>query len=120
MEDGGFNLQEDKLTRGVLVLAISLSEVIKDALKLQTFHRMKQNGMSEEDIERWQGVLMDLDAALDQIKGDDSVAHALHQLGNGFNKLVKHTLSTALNSHSSKVQMPEDKHGDAAVRTRTK
>jgi len=120
MEDGGFNLREDKLTRGVLVLAVSLSEVIKDALKLQTLHRMKQNDMSEEDIERWQGVLMDLDAALDQIKGDDSVARALHQLGHGFNKLVNYTLSTALNSDSFEVKMPEDKYGDATVRTRTK
>jgi len=117
MEDGGFNLREDRVTRGVLVLAISLSEVIKDALKLQTIHRMKQNGMSEEDIEGWQGILMDLDAALDQIKGDDSVERALHQLGHGFNKLINHTLSTALNSDSFGIAMPEGKHGDAAVRT---
>jgi hypothetical protein len=105
MEGGGFNLREDRLNRGVLVLAMSLSEVIKDALKLQTLHRMKKNGMNEEDSERWQDVLMDLDAALDQIKGNDSVACALHQLGHGFNKVVNHTLSTALNSDSFEVEM---------------
>lgn len=105
MEDGGFNLREDKLTCGVLVLAISLSEVIKDALKLQTLHQIKKNGMSEDDMERWRGVLMDLDAALDQIRGDDCVARALHQLGHDFSKVVDHILSTALNPDPQKVEL---------------
>jgi hypothetical protein len=117
MEGMGLNLWEDKLARAVIVLAISLSEVIKDALKLQALHQMKHNGMSEEDIERWRGVLMDLDAALDQIRGDDSVSRALHQLGHGFNILVDHTLSTALNPDSFKLEIPEDGDGNTAVRT---
>jgi len=96
----GFDLGDDRLTTGVLALSISLSEVIKDALKLQTLHRMKRNGISEEDIERWRSALMDLDAALDQIKGNDGAASVLHQLRDGVDNLVDHILSTALNSGS--------------------
>lgn len=96
----GFDLGEDKVARGVLVLAVSLSEVIKDALKLQTLDRMKQNGMRDEDIERWRSTLMDLDASLDQIKGNDGVANALCQQGDGVDSLVDHILSAALNSNS--------------------
>jgi len=105
MEDGGFNLREDQLTRGVLILAISLSEVIKDALKLQTLHQIKKNGMSEEDMERWCGVLMDLDAVLDQIRCDDCVEQALNQLGHDFSRVVDHILSTALNPDPFKVEL---------------
>ncbi|MBE0415284.1 MAG: gas vesicle protein K [Dehalococcoidia bacterium] len=100
-------------------MAISLSEIIKDALKLQALHQIKQNGVSEEDIERWRGALMDLDAALDQIKGNDGVARSLHQLGHGFNNLVDHILSTALNpdSLSHKVEILEGRASE--VRTPT-
>ena len=100
MERAEFDLGEDRVARGVLALAISLSEVIKDALRLQTLDRMRQNGMGDEDVERWRGVLMDLDAALDQIKGSDGVANALCQLGNGVDSLIDHILSAALNSNS--------------------
>lgn len=96
----GSDLGEERLTRGVLALAISLSEVVKDALKLRTLDRMKQDGMREEDVERWRGALMDLDAALDQIKGSDGVASVFHQLRDGVDTLVDHILSTALNSNS--------------------
>jgi len=97
----GFDLGVDKVNRGVLALSISLSEVIKDALKLQALHQMKRNGISEEDIERWRGALMDLDAALDQIKGNGEVASVLNRIGDGFDNLVDHILSTILNSDSS-------------------
>ena len=96
----GFDLGEDKVTRGVLVLAISLSEVIKDALRLQTLERMRRNGMREADIERWRAALMDLDAALDHIKGSDGVANVFYQLRDGVDSLVDHILSTALSSDS--------------------
>ena len=104
MEESGFNLGEDKITRGVLVLAISLSEIIKDALKLQTLHQIEKNGLSEEEMERWSGVLMDLDAALDQIRGDDCVVRALHQPGHDFSKVVDYILSTVLNSDDFEVE----------------
>jgi len=97
----GFDLGEGKVNRGVLALSLSLSEVIKDALKLQALHQMKGSGMREEDIERWRSALMDLDAALDQIKGNGEVASVLNRFGDGFDNLVDHILSTALNSDSS-------------------
>jgi len=87
--------------RGVLALAITLSEITKDALKLDSLHRMQQNSVSEEEIERWRVTLMDLDAALDQIRGDKGVAPTLRRSGHDFDRLVDHLLSAALNPHSS-------------------
>lgn len=81
-------------------MAIGLSEIIKDALKLDSLHRMQQNGVSEEEIERWRVTLMDLDAALDQIKANKGVAPALRQSGHGFDSLVDHLLFAALNPDS--------------------
>lgn len=114
-----FDPGKDKLTTGVLALAISLSEVIKDALKLQAHHGMKRNGLSEEDIERWRSALMDLDAALDQLKGNDGVASVLHQPRDGIDSLVDHILSTALNPDSLSHQGRELEGRDSGVRTPT-
>ena len=116
----GSDLGEDRITRVVLALAISLSEVVKDALKLQTLDRMKQDGLREEDIERWRGILMDLDAALDQLKGSDGVSSVIHQLRDGVDTLVDHILSTALHSDSyfNKIEIYRDLGGEAGeVRT---
>jgi len=100
MKSTGSNLRQDNLTRGVLALAITLSEITKDALKLDRLHRMQQNGVSEEEIERWRVTLMDLDAALDQIKGNKGVAPTLRQSRYDFDRLVDHLLSAALNPDS--------------------
>ncbi len=81
-------------------MAITLSEITKDALKLDRLHRMQQNGVSEEEIERWRVTLMDLDAALDQIKGNKGVAPTLRQSVYDFDRLVDHLLSAALNPDS--------------------
>jgi len=96
MEKTAFSLGEDRLMQGVLALAISLSRITKDALRLDSLHRMQKNGMSEEEVERWRESLMDLDAALDQIKGDERIRHALGELGRPFDSLIGHLLLAAL------------------------
>lgn len=93
----GLRPGEQRLMRGVLALAISLSEVIKDALKLDCLHRLKQNGMSEEEVERWENALMDLDQALGNIKGNLRVAASFRQEGPRFDRLIDHLLAVAQN-----------------------
>lgn len=94
------DLREHILMQGVLALVVSLSEVIKDALKLQALNQMQERGMSDDELEGWRLALMNLDAALDQLRSNDGMAPALHQLGPGFDHLVDHVLSQVLNPDS--------------------
>jgi len=94
------DLREHIQMQGVLALVVSLSEVIKDALKLQSLNRMLDRGMSDDELERWKLALMDLDAALDKIRGNGAMTSALRQLGPGFNRLVDNVLSQVLNPSS--------------------
>ncbi len=96
------DLREHILMHGVLALVVSLSEVIKDALKLQALNQMQERGMRDEELERWKLALMNLDAALDQIRSNDGVTPALQQLGPSFDHLVDHVLSQVLNPDSFK------------------
>lgn len=97
MMDVGLSPDEERLIRGVLALAISLSEVIKDALKLDCLHRLKQNGVSEEEVERWKNALMDLDQALGNIKGNLRVAASFRQERPHFDRLIDRLLAAAQN-----------------------
>ena len=79
-------------------MVICLSEIIKDALKLQTLQPMQQRGLNKEVVERWKLALMDLDAALDRITTDGGVAPAVRQSGREFDLLVDSILNRVLNA----------------------
>jgi len=97
---------------GVLALAITLSEVIKDALKLDSLHRLRQNGLSEEEIERWENALMDLDQALGNIKGNLRVVASFRQEGPGFDRLIDRLLAVAQNTDPITQSVAQGKSGD--------
>lgn len=94
------DLREHILMQGVLALVVSLSEIIKDALKLQALDQMQERGMSDEEVEGWKLALMDLDAVLDKVRSNGGMTPALRQLGPGFNRLVENVLSQVLNPSS--------------------
>jgi len=94
------DLREHILMQGVLALVVSLSEVIKDALKLQALDQMREKGMSDEEVEGWKLALMDLDAVLDKVRSNGAMTPALQQLGPGFNRLVENVLTQVLNPSS--------------------
>ena len=96
------DLREHDLMQGVLALVVGLSEMIKDALKLQSLQQMQERGMSGEEVERWKRALMDLDAVLDRIRSHDGLTLALRQLGRNFDHRVDDILSQALNPDSFK------------------
>jgi len=87
---------KDDLLRCVLVLVIILSEIMKDALKLQTFQRLGEEGLTEKEVERVREALMDLDASLDRIRGDRRLAPAVQQIGGDLNELVAGILNRVL------------------------
>ena len=70
----GIQVQEDTTIQGLLALAIGLSELIKDALRFQSLQQLKAKGLNDRDIGRWTDTLMELDAALDRLRADESNA----------------------------------------------
>lgn len=92
------DLREQYRVRGIFLLCICLSEILKDALKIQALEGM-QGGMSGEAAERWKDALMELDAALDEIRAS-GLTCALEQLGRKFDHVVDHILRVVLNSDS--------------------
>ena len=67
-------IDEKNLKHGVLGLVIALVEIIKDALKLQAVRRMEGGSLTEEEIERLGQALMDLDAAIEEIKEEQGIS----------------------------------------------
>jgi len=94
------DLRDHIVMQGVLALMVSLSELIKDALKLRSLQPMQEQGMSDDEVERWKLALMDLDAALDKIRRNAELSPALRQLGPGFDRLVDNILSQVLSPDS--------------------
>ena len=71
-----------------LILGIMLSETLKDALKLQTLQCLKREGLAEREIERVREALMDLDASLDNMKGELKSILTAYKIGDILKKSV--------------------------------
>ena len=92
------DMAEDKLTRSILVLVVSLSEIMKDALKLQNLRQ------DVGETGKWSRALIELDAALDQIRGDEGVTRVIEHLGRPFDKQVDRILNGVLNPEDSTIE----------------
>lgn len=60
-------VDEGNLKQGVLALAIALVEVIEKALEGQAIRRMDSGDLTEAELNRLGGGLMDLEEAIAQI-----------------------------------------------------
>ncbi len=81
-------IDEKNLKHGVLGLVIALVEIIKDALKLQAVRRMEGGSLTEEEIERLGQALMDLDAAIEEIKEEQGISESVRSVRDGLDDLV--------------------------------
>ena len=81
-------IDEKNLKHGVLGLVIALVEIIKDALKLQAVRRMEGGRLTEEEIERLGQALMDLDAAIEEIKEEQGISESVRSVRDGLDDLV--------------------------------
>lgn len=81
-------IAEDNVKQGVLGLVVALVEIIRDALRLQAVKRMEGGTLSEAECERLGKALMDLDAALEQIKDEHGLAEAVRQVRTGLDDIV--------------------------------
>lgn len=91
------DIDEKNLKHGVLGLVIALVEIIKDALKLQAIKRMEGGSLTEEETERLGQALMDLDAAIDEIKQEQGIAEAVKSVRDGLDDMVDDVIDRFIN-----------------------
>ena len=102
------DIDEKNLKHGVLGLVIALVEIIKDALKLQAIRRMEGGSLTEEEMERLGEALMDLDAAIEEIKKEQGISEAVRSVRDGLDDLVDDVIARFVN--------PEDWQTEAEAR----
>lgn len=90
-------IDEQNLKHGVLGLVIALVEVIKEALKLQAIRRMEGGNLTEDEMERLGQALMDLDAAIEEIKEEQGISEAVRSVRDGLDDLVDEVINRFVN-----------------------
>jgi hypothetical protein len=91
------DIDEKNLKHGVLGLVIALVEIIKDTLKLQAIKRMEGGSLTEEEMERLGEALMDLDAAIEEIKEEQGISESVTSVRDGLDDLVDDVISRLVN-----------------------
>ncbi len=103
------NIEENNLKQGILGLIIALVEIVKEALKHQAVKRMEGGNLTDAEIERLGEALMDLDAALEQIKEELGIADSVMSVRDGLDGIVDEVVEKFLN--------PDSWLGDTCPRT---
>jgi len=91
------DIDENSLKQGVLGLVLALVEIIRDALRIQAFKRMESGSLTEEEVERLGGALMDLDAAIDGIKEEQGVTESVQSVRDGLDSIVDDVIDKMVN-----------------------
>lgn len=82
------DIDEKNLKHGVLGLVIALVEIIKEVLKLQAIRRMEGGSLTEEEMERLGEALMDLEAAIEEIKEEQGISEAVRSVRDSLDDLA--------------------------------
>jgi len=91
------NIDEKSLKHGVLGLVIALVEIIRDALNLQAIKRMEGGSLTEEEMERLGQALMELDAAIEEIKQEQGIVESVKSVRDGLDEVVDDVLDRMIN-----------------------
>jgi hypothetical protein len=91
------SIDENNLKQGVLGLVIALTEIIRDALKIQAFKRMEGGSLTNEEMERLGEGLMDLDIALEEIKEEQGIGESVKAVRDGLDEIVDEVVDRILN-----------------------
>jgi len=91
------DIDEKSLKHGVLGLVIALVEIIRDALNLQAIKRMEGGSLTEEEIERLGQALMELDAAIEEIKQEQGIVESVKSVRDGLDEVVDDVLDRMIN-----------------------
>lgn len=82
------DIDEKNLKHGVLGLVVALVEIIKDALRLQALKRMEGGTLTEEETNRLGEALMDLDAAIEEMKIEQGITESVKSVRDGLDSIV--------------------------------
>jgi len=91
------DIDEKNLKHGVLGLVIALVEIIRDALNLQAIKRMEGGSLTEEEIERLGQALMELGAAIEEIKQEQGIVESVRSVRDGLDEVVDDVLDRMIN-----------------------
>ena len=91
------DIDEKNLKHGVLGLVVALVEIIKDALRLQALKRMEGGSLTEEETERLGEALMDLDAAIEEMKKEQGITESVKSVRDGLDNIVDELLDKMIN-----------------------
>jgi hypothetical protein len=91
------NIDEKNLKHGILGLVIALVEVIKDTLKIQALKRMESGRLTDEECERLGKALLDLDAALEEIKIEQGISESVQAVRDGLDDIVDSVINGMIN-----------------------
>lgn len=101
------NIDEKNLKHGVLGLVVALTEIIRDALRLQAFRRMESGSLTEEEIERLGLALEDLDKAIEDIKEEQGITESVKAVRDGLDDVVDDLLNKTIDPERWKENVPE-------------
>lgn len=101
------NIDENNLKQGVLGLVIALTEIIRDALRLQAFKRMEGGTLTEEEMERLGEALMDLDIAIEEIKEEQGVIESVKAVRDGLDQIIDEVVDKMINPERWKEEAEE-------------
>lgn len=90
-------IDESNLKQGILGLVMALVEVIRDVLRIEALKRMEGGALSESECERLGQALMDLDAALEEIKEEQGIAESVQAVRDGLDELVSDVVDRMVN-----------------------
>lgn len=104
------DIDEKNLKHGILGLVVALVEIITDALRLQALKRMEGGSLTESEVNRLGEALMDLDAAVEEMKKEQGITESVKSVRDGLDNIVDDLLDKMINperwDETPKVQRP--------------
>ena len=91
------DLDEKDLKNGILGLVVALVEIIEETLRRQALRRMESGSLTEAEIDRLGEALMELDAAIENIKLEMGIAESVKAVRDTLDAAVQGVVDTILN-----------------------
>ena len=91
------DIKEQDLKDGVLGLVVALVEIIKEALRLQAVKRLEGGSLTEDEVDRLGEALMDLDAAIEEMKLDLGITESVRAIRDSLDRAVDDVVEGILN-----------------------
>ena len=90
-------VNEGNLKQGLLGLVVALVEIIQETLEREAIRRMEGGRLTEEEIERLGGALIELDEALERIKKENDIEETVKSVRDGLDRIADDVLDKMIN-----------------------